>query len=197
MSGTTVPGETVVRRSGRGWVVGDEEASDLTSAMVLADLLAADLASAGSASSGSVTAGSASAGTGTAGTGTAGTGTAPAHRAAPKHARPMNDAAGTDEADEAARLAVTVAQLEHALTARVRVEQAIGVLAERHCGRRREQHRELTAAAARGTGAQAGATGPDPGRAPGPPGRLTCPGRRLFRPAGQEHAGYWEAGPIP
>jgi len=27
---------------------------------------------------------------------------------------------------------VTVAQLEHALTARVRVEQAIGVLAERH-----------------------------------------------------------------
>src|SRR5581483_5652885 len=41
--------------------------------------------------------------------------------------------AGKDgEADEAARLAVTVAQLEHALTARVRVEQAIGVLAERH-----------------------------------------------------------------
>ena len=37
-----------------------------------------------------------------------------------------------DEADEAARLAVTVAQLEHALVARVRVEQAIGVLAERH-----------------------------------------------------------------
>ena len=36
------------------------------------------------------------------------------------------------EADEAARLAVTVTQLEHALTARVRVEQAIGVLAERH-----------------------------------------------------------------
>jgi hypothetical protein len=36
------------------------------------------------------------------------------------------------EEDEAARLAVTVAQLEHALSARVRVEQAIGVLAERH-----------------------------------------------------------------
>jgi hypothetical protein len=92
MSGTPPPDETVVRRSGRGWVVGDEEASDLTSAMVLADLLAADLA-------------------------------------APGHARPMSDA---DEADEAARLAVTVSQLEHALTARVRVEQAIGVLAERH-----------------------------------------------------------------
>jgi hypothetical protein len=36
------------------------------------------------------------------------------------------------EEGDAARLAVTVAQLEHALTARVRVEQAIGVLAERH-----------------------------------------------------------------
>jgi ANTAR domain len=44
----------------------------------------------------------------------------------------------TGEADEAARLAVTVAQLEHALAARVRVEQAIGVLAERHRLRPRE-----------------------------------------------------------
>jgi hypothetical protein len=42
------------------------------------------------------------------------------------------------EAGEAQRLAVTVAQLEHALTARVRVEQAIGVLAERHRLRPRE-----------------------------------------------------------
>jgi hypothetical protein len=42
------------------------------------------------------------------------------------------------EAGEAARLAVTVAQLEHALAARVRVEQAIGVLAERHRLRPRE-----------------------------------------------------------
>ena len=47
----------------------------------------------------------------------------------------MNEAA---EADEAARLAVTVTQLEHALTARVRVEQAIGVLAERHRLRTRD-----------------------------------------------------------
>ena len=43
--------------------------------------------------------------------------------------RPDREAAASDEA---ARLAVTVAQLEHALSARVRVEQAIGVLAERH-----------------------------------------------------------------
>jgi ANTAR domain len=81
----------VVRRSGQGWQVGAEETADLTSAMVLADLLAADL------------------------------GLPAAPPAGP-----------ADEADAAARLAVTVAQLEHALTARVRVEQAIGVLAERH-----------------------------------------------------------------
>jgi hypothetical protein len=35
----------VVRRSGQGWQVGPEETADLTSAMVLADLLAADLGS--------------------------------------------------------------------------------------------------------------------------------------------------------
>jgi hypothetical protein len=105
MSGTT-PGETVVRRSGRGWIVGDEEAPDLTSAMVLADLLATDMASSESAASKPM-----------------------------PHARPLGEAA---EEDEAARLAVTVAQLEHALTARVRVEQAIGVLAERHRLRTRD-----------------------------------------------------------
>lgn len=98
-------GETdgiVVRRSGQGWQVGSAETADLTSAMVLADLLAADL--------GAV--------------------------AAPAAGPPRPAAAG--EADEAARLAVTVAQLEHALAARVRVEQAIGVLAERHRLRPRE-----------------------------------------------------------
>jgi hypothetical protein len=120
MSGTTVSGETVVRRSERGWVVGDEEASDLTSAMVLADLLAADLASSGSAA---------------AETGTAAAAAPPSPKPVPRHARPMDQAV---EADEAARLAVTVTQLEHALTARVRVEQAIGVLAERHRLRTRD-----------------------------------------------------------
>jgi hypothetical protein len=88
--------ELVVRRSGQGWRVGDEEAADLTSAMVLADLLAADLG-------------------------------APA----PPPAGPARSGPASEE-DEAARLAVTVAQLEHALAARVRVEQAIGVLAERN-----------------------------------------------------------------
>ena len=95
MSGeTTTEGdsseEVVVRRSEAGWQVAGEETADLTSAMVLADLLAVDVG-------------------------------APAQPPKP-----------VSEEDEAARLAVTVAQLEHALTARVRVEQAIGVLAERH-----------------------------------------------------------------
>jgi hypothetical protein len=86
----------VVRRGEQGWQVGDEQAADLTSAMVLADLLAAEL------------------------------GTPAPPPASPPRSEPVS------EEGEAARLAVTVAQLEHALTARVRVEQAIGVLAERH-----------------------------------------------------------------
>jgi ANTAR domain len=101
MSGeTTPPGDAdasmVVRRAPGGWRVGEEEAADLTSAMVLADLFAAELG-------------------------------APAPPPiGPPRSQPVS------EEDEAARLAVTVAQLEHALSARVRVEQAIGVLAERH-----------------------------------------------------------------
>ena len=93
----------VVRRSGQGWQVGPEEIADLTSAMVLADLLAADLGS-------------------------------PAVPLVAPPAGPPAVSQGVQgvEADEAARLAVTVTQLEHALVARVRVEQAIGVLAERH-----------------------------------------------------------------
>ncbi len=116
MSGST--DETVVRRSGRGWVVGDEQAPDLTSAMVLADLLAADLEAreVSEARGGGQARGAGGA-------------------RAPRHARPLGE---TAEQGEAARLAVTVQQLEHALTARVRVEQAIGVLAERHRLRTRD-----------------------------------------------------------
>ncbi len=90
--------QVVVRRSGQGWQVGPEQTTDLTSAMVLADLLAADLGG-----------------------------------PTPSLGPPAGPAGQEgDEPGEAARLAVTVAQLEHALVARVRVEQAIGVLAERH-----------------------------------------------------------------
>jgi len=97
-------GETiVVRRGEHGWQVGDEETADLTSAMVLADLLAADLGT-----------------------------PAPPPAGPPRHGAPDHGAPDHGALSEAARLAVTVAQLEHALAARVRVEQAIGVLAERN-----------------------------------------------------------------
>ncbi|MBV9382168.1 MAG: ANTAR domain-containing protein [Streptosporangiaceae bacterium] len=69
--------------------------------------------------------------------------TGPAARRSPPAAR--------SEAEEAARLAVTVAQLEHALASRVGVEQAIGVLAERHRLRPREAF-DLLRGAARSRG---------------------------------------------
>ncbi|HET7246044.1 MAG TPA: ANTAR domain-containing protein [Streptosporangiaceae bacterium] len=109
----------VARRTATGWRVGDEEVSDLTSAMVLADLLAADL---------------------------------------PKQAMPTvgaqaQAAASADgsEVTDPRKLEQTVAQLEHALTARVRVEQAIGVLAERHRLRPRQAF-ELLRSVARAQG---------------------------------------------
>lgn len=85
----------VIRRGDDGaWQVADGSGTggpvgDLTSAMVLADLLAEDLTPGG---------------------------------------RP---ARGEGQLDEVARLRLSVAQLEHALAARVVVEQAIGVLTER------------------------------------------------------------------
>lgn len=83
------PEGLLLRRTADGWVVGDSAEPDLTSAMVLADLLAADL---------------------------------PVGRRPP---RP------TPDGDEVEQLRTAVGQLEHALAARVTVEQAIGVLAER------------------------------------------------------------------
>jgi len=118
-------GETiVVRRGEHRWQVGTEETTDLTSAMVLADLLAADLGT-----------------------------PAPPPPAPPPAGPPRHSVANhgaVSEEDEAARLAVTVAQLEHALAARVRVEQAIGVLAERHRLRPRQAFDLLRSAARAG-----------------------------------------------
>ena len=80
----------VIRRSGDGgWTVGDQATGDLTSAMVLADLLAGELE---------------------------------------PGARP---ARAEGQLDEVAQLRLSVRQLEHALAARVVVEQAIGVISER------------------------------------------------------------------
>ncbi|HXZ70411.1 MAG TPA: ANTAR domain-containing protein [Streptosporangiaceae bacterium] len=108
----------VARRTPTGWRVGDEEVSDLTSAMVLADLLAAELPAEGPPTPGSPAA-----------------------------------SGRRDEAEQpdARQLQETVAQLEHALTVRVRVEQAIGVLAERHRLRPRQAF-ELLRSAARSRG---------------------------------------------
>ncbi|HEY7262558.1 MAG TPA: ANTAR domain-containing protein [Trebonia sp.] len=122
--------DVVVRKADHGWVVGGENVSDLTSAMVLADLFAADQAA--NDDTGVLEA-----------VGNNGEPRQPAPRQpaprqrAPRPHTPGRHAAGPadgkrPEADEAQRLAVTVSQLEHALASRVRVEQAIGVLAERH-----------------------------------------------------------------
>jgi ANTAR domain len=111
----------VARRTPTGWRVGDEEVSDLTSAMVLADLLAAELPAQGPPTPGG-----------------------PAASAATRRR------AG-EEPPNARQLQETVAQLEHALTVRVRVEQAIGVLAERHRLRPRQAF-ELLRSAARARG---------------------------------------------
>jgi hypothetical protein len=161
MSGTRSNSEgphddVVVRKAEHGWVVGEENVSDLTSAMVLADLFAADQAVNNE------------------------TGLMPAvdsngaPRHTPRHAAPpapranmtgpqravlagrhggahATPPAAPGESAEAARLAVTVAQLEHALASRVRVEQAIGVLAERHRLRPREAF-DLLRSAARARG---------------------------------------------
>jgi len=144
--------DVVVRKAERGWVVGDENVSDLTSAMVLADLFAADQADDDTTLMEAVDENG-----------------APRRQARPTAPKPRENDSGPQripavagaagiadkggEADEAARLAVTVAQLEHALAARVRVEQAIGVLAERHRLRPREAF-DLLRKASRARGAR-------------------------------------------
>ena len=145
--------DVVVRKAERGWVVGDENVSDLTSAMVLADLFAADQADTNDTTlmeavdENGVPRHPSRA-------------TAPAPRmnpTGPQRVPAVAGAAGiakkTTEVGEAQRLAVTVAQLEHALAVRVRVEQAIGVLAERHRLRPREAF-DLLRKASRSRGAR-------------------------------------------
>ena len=130
--------DVVVRKAERGWVVGDESVADLTSAMVLADLFAADQSDDDTAALEAVDESSAP-------RRAARRPSAPAPRASDSGAHRLPTVTDADdvtdrssESGEAERLAVTVAQLEHALASRVRVEQAIGVLAERHRLRPRE-----------------------------------------------------------
>jgi hypothetical protein len=127
----------VLRRMPDGWRVGADDVPDLTCAMVLADLFAAEFA--------------------------ADEGADPAQAPPEPSAPPEPDApdgqsrqaratgkqaeASESPADEARRLRATVSQLQHALTARIRVEQAIGVLAERHRIRPRQAFEQLRSAA--------------------------------------------------
>ncbi len=135
------PDDAVVRRTKDGWRVGSADLPDLTSAMVLADLISAELSAPAEAAAGPA----AVAGT------TATAAESPGETAAAKDkARTKvkakvkaKDAAGT----ETSRLRTTIGQLEHALTARIRVEQAIGVLAERHRIQPRQAFEQLREAA--------------------------------------------------
>jgi ANTAR domain len=139
--------DVVVRKAAHGWVVGDENVSDLTSAMVLADLFAADQATEDDDRLEAVDENSSAAPAPRNGDGRHAAGQpAVSSRQAPASVRDNGKEVG-----EAARLAVTVAQLEHALASRVRVEQAIGVLAERHRLRPREAF-DLLRGAARSRG---------------------------------------------
>jgi hypothetical protein len=97
-----------VRRTPRGWSVetptGSEPVGDLVEGMSLADLVAEEYGA-----------------------------TLEPDRSVRRSARGPADAVVTDPVDgRIAALQRTVAQLEHALAARVTTERAIGVLAERH-----------------------------------------------------------------
>jgi hypothetical protein len=94
-------GGVVIRRTEAGWEVDGSEADDLTSAMVLADLIAGEL----------------------------NPGNRPVRPGSPL--------------DELGQLKLSVTQLEHALAARVVVEQAIGVLAERQHANSRDAFERL------------------------------------------------------
>ena len=126
------PDGAVVRRTKDGWRVGGTEVPDLTSAMVLADLISAELAA--------VEAAPDAGGPGSPRPAEGGQGQ-------PRGAGNGDAGDGKDPASETSRLRATIGQLEHALTARVRVEQAIGVLAERHRIQPRQAFEQLRDAA--------------------------------------------------
>ncbi len=172
-----IPEDAVARRTPTGWRVGGEELPDLTSAMVFADLLAAELpgeeewqASGGAATGPAVMAGQTAAsqraagaivpspesrGPGSRSADAPRTGAVKGNAGRRRAGRPGLGA--ERPAAEAEQLKETVAQLERALTVRVRVEQAIGVLAERHKLRPRQAF-ELLRSAARARGARVSQT---------------------------------------
>jgi hypothetical protein len=116
--------DAVVRRTKDGWRVGDSDVADLTSAMALADLISAELDSGEDAARAT---------------------TAESGPPAPTSRKRGKNSGST--ASETGRLRATIGQLEHALTARIRIEQAIGVLAERHRIQPRQAFEQLRNAA--------------------------------------------------
>jgi hypothetical protein len=113
----------VLRRTPDGWSVGDEVEPDLTNAMVLADLIAAELRDEDASGQ-------------------------PPAPAQAKAGTKGKDASGHAAAeDETSRLRATIGQLERALSVRVRVEQAIGILSERHRIRPRQAFERLRSVA--------------------------------------------------
>jgi len=148
--------DAVVRRTKDGWRVGDADLPDLTSAMVLADLISAELAQPGAtgpetardrgaaASAAAVAAGGIAENASAAPADAASSGqTGTSLRGKGKVRGRSKDPA----ASETSKLRATIGQLEHALTARIRVEQAIGVLAERHRIQPRQAFEQLRSAA--------------------------------------------------
>jgi len=149
-----VAGDAVVRRTPDGWRVGDDDLPDLTCAMVLADLLAAELPTdiqpavpAAPITSAVAPQAEDPSAHGQPAAGKRGAGKHGAGK--PASGSTAGDPAGAQPTmeEEAHRLRTTVGQLEHALTARIRVEQAIGVLAERHRIRPRQAFEQLRTAA--------------------------------------------------
>jgi hypothetical protein len=116
--------DAVVRRTRDGWRVGDSDVADLTSAMALADLISAELEPGDDTVQATT-----------------------AESAPPAAATRKRGKNSGSSATETGRLRATIGQLEHALTARIRVEQAIGVLAERHRIQPRQAFEQLRNAA--------------------------------------------------
>jgi ANTAR domain len=135
--------DAVVRRTKDGWRVGSADVPDLTSAMVLADLISAELSAPDEAAAASAAAAGAAATATTSEAERPGDHGTARDRTKSKVKAKVKEAAGT----ETSKLRTTIGQLEHALTARIRVEQAIGVLAERHRIQPRQAFEQLRNAA--------------------------------------------------
>ena len=135
--------DAVVRRTKDGWRVGSADVPDLTSAMVLADLISAELSAPPDAAAAPAAAAA------TAAIATTSEAEHPGDHGTARDKTKSNVKAKVKEAagTETSKLRTTIGQLEHALTARIRVEQAIGVLAERHRIQPRQAFEQLRNAA--------------------------------------------------